>query len=83
MQGCRAWGRLEGGTLILLVEMKIGPATMEIIMEVPQNTRDRTTVGPCYTIPGYVTKDSCQHTTQMLACECSLQHFIVAVMKSA
>lgn len=56
MQGCRAWGRLEGGTLILLVEMKIGPATMEIIMEVPQNTRDRTTVGPCYTIPGYVAR---------------------------
>lgn len=37
-------------------ECHLGATTMEITMEVPPNTRKRSTTWPSYTVPGYVPK---------------------------
>ena len=42
------------GCGILLVKMQIGVATVENVMEVPQETKNRSTMWPINSAPGYI-----------------------------
>ena len=46
--------RRKGNLSTLLVQMQIGVATMENSMEVSQKTKNRTSIQPSNSTPGYI-----------------------------
>jgi hypothetical protein len=66
------------GVLYTVVGMLISAATMEISMEVPQETKNRTTIRFSHTTPGiytpwYISKTA--YHIETFACPCLLQYY--------
>ena len=48
----------KGTFRTLLVGMKIDTATLENSMEIPQKTKNRTTIGLSHPTPGYIPRET-------------------------